>query len=62
MKRQKKTTYSNKFNKAFESLMLLEGGYSNETLDSGKETKYGICKKSHPHVPQRLLDSQFLCD
>jgi lysozyme family protein len=50
MKKKSKVTYSNKFNKAFESLMLLEGGYSNESLDSGKETKYGICKRSYPHL------------
>ncbi len=50
MKKKQKSLFSNKFNKAFESLILLEGGYSNDTLDLGKETKYGITKHYYPHL------------
>lgn len=32
----------NNFDKAFEQLILIEGGYSNHPYDSGKATKYGI--------------------
>lgn len=45
-----KTTYSNKFHKAFKSLILLEGTYSNDSLDLGKETKFGITKRYYPHL------------
>lgn len=50
MKRKQRSTFSNKFNKAFESLMLFEGGYSNDKLDLGKETKYGLTKRYYPHI------------
>jgi lysozyme family protein len=50
MKNKITTKYSANFNKAFQSLMLLEGGYSNDALDGGKETKYGITKKHYPHL------------
>ena len=38
------------FKTAFDELMILEGGYINDSLDKGGETKYGICKKSYPDL------------
>lgn len=34
---------------AFDLLMMNEGGYVNNLKDPGKETKYGISKKSYPN-------------
>jgi lysozyme family protein len=31
-------------------VLLHEGGYVNDPDDPGGETKYGICKRSYPHV------------
>lgn len=31
-------------------LLGIEGGYVNDPLDAGGETKYGISKKSYPHL------------
>lgn len=45
-----KRTYPASFNKAFQSLIVLEGSYSNDSLDNGKETKYGITKRDYPHL------------
>ena len=36
------------FGKAFEFTLGAEGGYSNNVLDPGGETKFGICKRDHP--------------
>ncbi|NCB00849.1 MAG: hypothetical protein EOM67_01610 [Spirochaetia bacterium] len=36
------------FCKAFDELILKEGGYVNNKYDTGGETKYGISKKSYP--------------
>ena len=38
------------FDKAFDALMLIEGGYSNSASDKGGETKYGISRRSYPHL------------
>ena len=38
------------WNKAFELVILNEGGYVNDPYDKGRETKYGISKKQYPHV------------
>lgn len=38
------------FNTAVDELLLQEGGYVNDPTDHGGETKYGISKKSFPHV------------
>lgn len=38
------------WNKAFELVILNEGGYVNDPYDKGGETKYGISKKQYPHV------------
>jgi lysozyme family protein len=42
--------YSGKFLKAFDYLMNHEGGYSKDPKDAGGETKYGISKRSYPHL------------
>ncbi len=36
------------FNRAFELVIGLEGGYSDDPNDPGKATKYGIAKRYHP--------------
>lgn len=38
------------FKKAFEELIGIEGGYVNDPNDPGGETKYGISKRSYPHL------------
>jgi lysozyme family protein len=43
------------FEKAFEILMVHEGGYSNDPEDSGGETKFGISSKSYPDVDIKNL-------
>ncbi|MDR2781648.1 MAG: hypothetical protein LBB21_04325 [Holosporaceae bacterium] len=47
--------YSSKFLKAFEYLMYHEGGYVNDKQDAGGETKYGISKRSYPHLDIKNL-------
>lgn len=42
--------YSTKFLKAFTSLIELEGGYANDRLDVGRETKFGICQRAYPKL------------
>ena len=37
-----------KFNEAFERVIGAEGGYVNDSRDSGGETKYGISKRAYP--------------
>ena len=39
---------SSSFDRAFEELLELEGGYVNDPQDPGGETKYGISKQSYP--------------
>ena len=38
------------FDRAFELLIGSEGGYVNDPNDPGGETKYGISKRSYPHL------------
>lgn len=38
------------WDKAFDLLMINEGGYVNDANDSGGETKYGISKKVYPYI------------
>lgn len=38
------------FDKAFAHTVGLEGGYVNDPDDKGGETKFGISKRSYPHV------------
>lgn len=43
------------FDKAFELVVGVEGGYVNDPRDPGGETKYGISKRSYPNFDiQRL--------
>lgn len=47
--------YSEKFEKAFEYVMMNEGGYVDDPHDSGGETKYGISQRSYPHLDIKHL-------
>jgi lysozyme family protein len=38
------------FDKCFEKLISHEGGYVNNSKDPGGETKFGISKRSYPHL------------
>ena len=38
------------FKKAIEEVLLWEGGYSNDPLDPGGETNFGISSKHHPEI------------
>lgn len=40
---------------AIDRLIRLEGGYVNDPNDHGGETKYGISKRSYPHLAIKLL-------
>jgi lysozyme family protein len=42
--------YSDKFLKAFDYMLKHEGGYVNDKADPGGETRYGISKRSYPHL------------
>lgn len=43
------------FEKAFQFVILQEGGYVNDNRDPGLETKYGISKRSYPAVDIKAL-------
>jgi lysozyme family protein len=43
------------FERAFEIVVGLEGGYSNDEDDSGGETKYGISKRAYPDLNIKTL-------
>ena len=43
------------FNVAFDRLISHEGGYVNHPLDPGGETKWGISKRSYPHLNIKTL-------
>lgn len=43
------------FNKALKVVLQYEGGYVNDTKDPGGETKYGISKRSYPHLDIKSL-------
>ena len=47
--------YNARFLKAFEKVLRHEGGYVNDPLDLGGETKYGISKRSYPHLDIKNL-------
>lgn len=38
------------FQKAIPKLLVLEGGYVNNLADKGGETKFGITKRTYPHL------------
>lgn len=46
------------FQDAFERLMLHEGGYVNDPDDPGGETRWGISKRSYPHLDIRTLSRE----
>ena len=43
------------FDKAFQLIVGLEGGYSNDPRDPGGETKFGVSKKYHPNLDIKNL-------
>ena len=43
------------FIKSFEEIIGIEGGYVNDPKDKGGETKYGISKRSYPHLDIKNL-------
>lgn len=43
------------FLKAFDVLIGIEKGYVNDPTDAGGETKYGISKRSYPHIDIKNL-------
>lgn len=43
------------FDKAFEELIGIEGGYVNDPTDRGGETKFGISSRSYPNVDIKNL-------
>jgi len=43
------------FDRAVEIVLLHEGGYVNDSHDAGGETKYGISKRSYPHLDIKNL-------
>lgn len=43
------------FNNAFDRLISNEGGYVNNPDDPGGETKFGISKRSYPHIDIKNL-------
>lgn len=47
--------YPKEFEEAVAELLREEGGYANDPADKGKETKYGISKRSYPDLDIRNL-------
>lgn len=47
--------YSQKFLRCIQKLLDHEGGYVNHPDDPGGETKYGISKRSYPHLDIKSL-------
>lgn len=45
----------NNFDAAFAKIIGVEGGYTNDPLDLGGETKFGISKRAHPDVDIKNL-------
>jgi lysozyme family protein len=43
------------YENAVEHLMVHEGGYANNKADADGETKYGISKRSYPHMDIKNL-------
>ena len=46
------------FDSAFEELIGIEGGYVNDPVDAGGETKYGISKRAFPNEDIKNLTLQ----
>jgi lysozyme family protein len=53
--------YSSKFLKAFDYVMYHEGGYVKDPKDAGGETKFGISKRSYPHLDIKNLTRDQAC-
>jgi lysozyme family protein len=52
-----------KFERAVQRVLEFEGGYSNDPVDAGGETKFGICKRSYPNLDIKNLtieDAKFI--
>jgi lysozyme family protein len=50
MSNKPKTLNDERFEHAVSFVLSHEGGYSNDIDDDGGETKYGISKRSYPHI------------
>lgn len=48
------------FDKAFESVIGLEGGYSNDPKDAGGETNFGISKRAYPDLNIKALTAKLI--
>lgn len=46
------------FDKAMNFIGLMEGGYVNDPIDKGGETKYGISKRSYPNLDIKNLTKE----
>ena len=51
-----------RFRKAVEKVLSVEGGHSNDPKDSGGETKFGISKKSYPTLDIKNLTREEAVD
>lgn len=52
-------TYEKRFRDAIPHILRHEGGYVNHPNDPGGETKYGITKRTYPHLDiRRLTEAQ----
>jgi len=48
------------FDKAFNRTVLFEGGYSNDSLDRGGETVFGVSRRHHPDwIGWRVVENHF---
>jgi lysozyme family protein len=47
--------FGRKFDYSFSRLIVVEGGYVNDPVDRGGETKYGISKRSYPDIDIKNL-------
>lgn len=50
------------FRKSIEIVLKHEGGYVNDPKDAGGETKFGISKRSYPHLDIKKLTRQQAID
>ena len=55
LRQQKGVDVDDNFKKAIEIILKHEGGYVNHPSDPGGETKYGISKRSYPHLDIKNL-------
>jgi lysozyme family protein len=52
------TGVSRAFDQAFQWILSVEGGYSNDTDDPGGETRWGISKRAYPHLDIAFLTKE----